>query len=180
MIKRVIVESPYAGAVDRNTTYARRALRDSLLRGEAPIASHLLYTQPGVLDDTVPEERRLGMDAGLAWGPPAESTVVYTDYGTSNGMSYGIQNANVAGRPVEYREIGPNPPGESLLAELVDLVIWMSGSSDFGREGQAGKHWAKKGLPLLTRALKAVGSRAPKVGEPLDAGEGYDDGAVGG
>lgn len=63
----VIVESPYAGDVDANVTYARRALRDCLERGEAPIASHLLYTQPGVLDDTVPEQRALGIAAGLAW-----------------------------------------------------------------------------------------------------------------
>ena len=35
--------------------YARACLRDSLLRGEAPIASHLLYTQPvASLDDSDP------------------------------------------------------------------------------------------------------------------------------
>jgi hypothetical protein len=38
-----------------------------LLRGESPIASHLLYTQPGILKDDVPEERPLGIEAGLAW-----------------------------------------------------------------------------------------------------------------
>jgi len=71
-MKRVILESPYAGDtaedVERNLTYAREALRDSLLRGEAPIASHLLYTQKGVLDDRIREERALGIAAGLAWG----------------------------------------------------------------------------------------------------------------
>ena len=67
-MKRVILESPYAGDVERNVAYARACLRDSLLRGEAPIASHLLYTQPGVLDDQIPEERQMGIDAGLAWG----------------------------------------------------------------------------------------------------------------
>lgn len=61
-------------------TYAREALRDSLLRGEAPIASHLLYTQKGVLDDRIREERGLGIAAGLAWGV-AEMTVVYADLG---------------------------------------------------------------------------------------------------
>lgn len=71
-MKRVILESPYAGDtaedVERNLTYAREALRDSLLRGEAPIASHLLYTQKGVLDDRIREERGLGIAAGVAWG----------------------------------------------------------------------------------------------------------------
>ena len=71
-MKRVILESPYAAAtseiVERNIDYAREALRDSLLRGEAPIASHLLYTQRGVLNDRIPEERALGILAGLSWG----------------------------------------------------------------------------------------------------------------
>src|SRR5690606_3550939 len=40
----VILESPYAGNIDLNIDYARAAVRDSLSRGESPIASHLLYT----------------------------------------------------------------------------------------------------------------------------------------
>ena len=71
-MRRVILESPYAGAteadIERNVVYAREALRDSLLRGEAPIASHLFYTQKGVLLDNVPQERAIGIAAGLAWG----------------------------------------------------------------------------------------------------------------
>ena len=46
-MRQVIFESPYAGNVEENVAYARAAVRDSLLRGELPIASHLLYTQPG-------------------------------------------------------------------------------------------------------------------------------------
>jgi hypothetical protein len=57
-MKLVILESPFAGDVERNTLYARHALKDSLMRGEAPIASHLLY--PQVLDDLIPSERQLG------------------------------------------------------------------------------------------------------------------------
>ena len=105
----VILESPYAGDVAANVRYARRCIRDSLMRGEAPIASHLLYTQPGILDDGVPEERALGIDAGLAWRKVAEASVVYTDRGISAGMRYGIDAALKAGRPVEYRKIGANP-----------------------------------------------------------------------
>ena len=102
-MRRVILESPYAGDVEANLAYARECLRDSLLRGEAPIASHLLYTQPGVLDDAVPTERQYGIDAGLVWGALAEATVVYCDRGISNGMRYGIEHADNAGRPVEMR-----------------------------------------------------------------------------
>lgn len=104
-MRLVIVESPYAGDIDRNIAYARAAVRDCLLRGEAPMASHLLYTQPGVLRDEVPDERRHGIKAGLAWGRVAEATVVYTDLGISRGMATGIADAEATGRPVEYRTL---------------------------------------------------------------------------
>jgi hypothetical protein len=51
-VRLVIIESPYAGDPDGNLAYARAALADSLARGEAPFASHLLY--PQVLDDMIP------------------------------------------------------------------------------------------------------------------------------
>jgi len=105
-MRRVILESPYAGDVEVNTEYARKCLRDSLARGEAPIASHLLYTQPGVLLDDDVGERQWGIDAGLSWLPVAEATVVYTDRGVSNGMKLGIKRAEDMGVPVEYRSIG--------------------------------------------------------------------------
>jgi hypothetical protein len=105
-MRLVIIESPYAGDVESNVEYARRCVGDSLSRGEAPIASHLLYTQPGILDDLVPFERQQGIDAGLAWRRVADGSVVYTDRGISQGMRYGIDAAHAAGRPVEYRSIG--------------------------------------------------------------------------
>jgi hypothetical protein len=104
-MKLVIIESPYAGDVEQNVAYARRAMADSLHRGEAPLASHLLYTQPGILDDTVPGERALGIEAGLQWGKLAEATVVYVDLGYSSGMRQGIDRAEAEGRPVYIRTI---------------------------------------------------------------------------
>lgn len=108
MIK-VIIESPYAGDVERNENYARLCMKDCFDRGEAPFASHLLYTQRNVLDDTIASERTLGIDAGLEWGSCADKTVVYTDLGISKGMNYGIENANKAGRPIEYRTLNNYP-----------------------------------------------------------------------
>ncbi len=104
-MRLVIIESPYAGDVEANLEYARRCVRDSLARGEAPIASHLLYTQPGILNDDVPIERQQGIDAGLAWRRVAEASVVYTDRGVSAGMQYGIRAAEAADIPIEYRSI---------------------------------------------------------------------------
>lgn len=108
-MKLVLIESPYKGDNDidirANVAYARRCVRDSLLRGEAPLASHLLYTQPGILRDEVSSERQHGIDAGLAWGAVAELTAVYTDRGISQGMRYGIAAAEKLGRRVEYRKL---------------------------------------------------------------------------
>ena len=104
-MRLVIVESPFAGDVEKNIRYARACVRDSLLRGEAPIASHLLYTQDGILDDNIESERQHGIDAGLAWRAVAEASIVYTDLGISKGMEYGIAAAIKSGNPVEYRSI---------------------------------------------------------------------------
>ncbi len=78
-MRLVMLESPYAGDIDANVAFARACLRDSLQRGEAPIASHLLYTQPGVLRDGIPSERQWGIDAGLAWKAVADATVALFD-----------------------------------------------------------------------------------------------------
>lgn len=109
-IRLVILESPLAPknghTVEENVAYARKCVRDSLHRCEAPIASHLLYAQPGVLADDVPDERMLGMEAGLAWGRVADATVVYVDYGVSGGMRDGIAQAKMEKRPIEFRAFG--------------------------------------------------------------------------
>jgi hypothetical protein len=81
-----IIESPYAGNIERNIDYARRAMSHCLKKGWAPIASHLLYTQPGILDDNDPAERALGITAGLEWARAADQVIFFTDLGWSRGM----------------------------------------------------------------------------------------------
>jgi hypothetical protein len=107
-MKLVIIESPYAGDIDRNIRYARACLKDSLLRGESPIASHLLYTQKDVLDDNIAEERQLGIDAGLAWKKVADKHVFYCDYGISSGMEYAFEQAKKNNIPYEFRMLYEN------------------------------------------------------------------------
>lgn len=106
-MRRVVIESPFKAneqfsAAD-NIKYARAALLDCLRRNEAPLASHLLYTQ--VLYDAVPEERKLGIEAGLAWHACADAIVVYTDLGISSGMKAAIAAANDANLTIEYRSL---------------------------------------------------------------------------
>ena len=75
------------------------------MRGESPIASHLLYTQPGILRDEIPGERQQGIEAGLAWRGVAEASVIYADQGISKGMTLEIEAAEAAGIPGEYRTL---------------------------------------------------------------------------
>jgi len=106
-----IIETPYSGDVKANIAYARVCLLDSLRRGEAPIASHLLHTQ--VLDDMQPDERSLGIEAGVAWYRVATKCVVYIDRGISGGMKMGIARAGLHDVAVEYRSIKATPAGEA-------------------------------------------------------------------
>jgi hypothetical protein len=104
-MRLVVVESPYAGNVELNLKYLRAAMADCLARGEAPFASHGLYTQPGVLRDEVPEERIRGIDAGFAWAAHALVRAFYSDLGWSNGMRAGFAEAERLGQRVEMRRI---------------------------------------------------------------------------
>lgn len=133
-MRRVIVESPYAGKTPEetraNVEYARLCVRDCVLRGEAPIASHLLFTQPGILDDTKPDERGLGMRAGLAWSDVADAHVVYVDRGVSSGMRAGMTRAAKMGKVVEERRLGQaavsaatEPRDVPTPEELRDLLL---------------------------------------------------------
>lgn len=99
----VIIESPFAGDVEANISYARKCVADSLSRNEAPICSHLLF--PQLLDDTDPAERALGIEAGLAWYRVADKCVVYADRGYSKGMAQGQLRAAQHAVPVEVRYI---------------------------------------------------------------------------
>lgn len=109
-MKRVIIESPYAGDIEANVAYARACMRDSLNRGEAPIASHLLYTQPGILRDEVPEERQCGIDAGLAWRSVAETAAFYVDLGWSDGMRAARNIYSAEHMPFEIRTLSGDTP----------------------------------------------------------------------
>jgi hypothetical protein len=112
-MRLVVIESPYAGDVDENLRYLRACMADCLRRGEAPFASHALYTQPGVLDDTKPEERELGIRAGFEWGRDADAVVVYADRGVSKGMMNAISHYQERGLPIEVRLLGQSKGGES-------------------------------------------------------------------
>lgn len=116
----VVIESPFGTRpdgsraspeeVERNKVYVQRCLRDSLDRGEAPFASHALYTT--CLKDATPAERKTGMQAGFAMGDACQMCAVYEDYGLSPGMYEGIARAESRlYQAIEFRRIGLNPEG---------------------------------------------------------------------
>jgi hypothetical protein len=117
-MKRVVIESPFAGTSEninirdeetrRNIKYARACVTDSLRKEEAPYASHLFFPQPGILDDNISEDRMRGIDAGLEITKDFDLTAVYSDFGISKGMTYGIDRAKKIGRSIEYRVLGEN------------------------------------------------------------------------
>lgn len=123
----VVIESPFAGDTERNMAYLAACMRDSILRGEAPYASHGLYTLPGCLDDDVPEERTLGINAGLAWGDVADLRAVYTNLGISRGMQLGIDRAASRAQRIEQRSLTEEqwptivePPRRSVMVAPVE------------------------------------------------------------
>ncbi len=81
-------------------------MRDCLDRGEAPFASHAIYTLPGVLDDLVPEQRERGIAAGFAWRAHAAAVCFYVDLGWSPGMIEAQRVAEREGLASEVRALG--------------------------------------------------------------------------
>jgi hypothetical protein len=105
----VVLETPYAPDPERGLTlehheaYLRACLRDSINRGEAPFASHRMYTY--CLDDSSPVDRAIGISLGFYWGRLAQKAVFYVDLGLSPGMLYAQEHWRALSMPFEHREL---------------------------------------------------------------------------
>lgn len=103
----VIVETPYLYESDivgvEYEIYLNRCLRDCLLRGESPIATHAMYTRPGILSKC---EGGLASEASDGLAEAVGVTVLYTDYGITSKMNLGLDRASFHGHDIFYREIG--------------------------------------------------------------------------
>jgi hypothetical protein len=107
-MRKVIIESPYAGDRYLNDAYLKLCIMDCFIRGEVSFASHLMYTVS--LDDEDKAHRVAGIKAGYEWWNVAEAIVVYTDLGYSRGMMAAISRYN--------REIAGDPDPNSMGLEL--------------------------------------------------------------
>ena len=100
-MNRVLLVSPFRGEEKRNREYLNECILDCVRRGEAPFASHKMYTDS--LEDSREDERKLGFECEEAWLAVADLVVVYYDYGISEGMAHTIQKATDNHIPVRTR-----------------------------------------------------------------------------
>lgn len=107
-MRRVIIESPYRGDVERNKRYLQACIRDCIRRGESPYASHQMLTD--ALDDEDPEQRAVGIAAGYEWADVADAFAFYIDLGYSDGMmrARAEYKEKGLGGAVEERYLGPD------------------------------------------------------------------------
>ena len=127
-VNRVFLETPYntkdndKAKLQYNVQFALACMHDSYANhDEAPFASHLLYTRvpEGLLkkpekavesghiadSDTANtfQPREFGMVCARVWRAAANSVVVYTNHGITEGMKAGIEHAKDIGLPVVFR-----------------------------------------------------------------------------
>lgn len=92
----VYLASPYRGNRDQHEAFARMALYYAIQSGAVPIAPHLLY--PQVLDDSLAEERALGITLDLALLNRCDALWLCGDE-ISAGMELELEEARKEGIP---------------------------------------------------------------------------------
>lgn len=108
-MRLVVIESPWraneAYSIEQHRLYLNYAIQDCFNRGEAPFASHGLYTE--ALDDDDLPSRLKGITAGLLWGIHADFVAAYCDMGQSDGMLQALRHWDGLGKRIERRTIAP-------------------------------------------------------------------------
>lgn len=115
-------EGQYSAAelLRQNLIYARLALLNSLKIGEAPLASHLLYTQ--VWAET-PELRNAGIKAGIQMHHRCDLVVLCIDLGVSGGMRLAADNAKLINTEQTRRSILDVADGRDPRAQLARMEL---------------------------------------------------------
>jgi guanylate kinase len=159
-MKRVYLESPYKGKnwenTEENLHFGRLCMHDCLVNyNEAPFPSHLLYTQPGVLDDTIESERELGgFKAGPAFKKVCESSVFYINRGISHGMYRGVLISIGLKQEFEYRVL----PGYPNIFPR-PTICTITGASGAGKSTIVSRLFRKRSY---LRLVKSFTTRRPR------------------
>lgn len=98
-VKRIFVCSPYAGQVEHNVKIAQAVCRQVILEGHAPFAPHLHY--PGIVDDSVPQERDTGIKSGLVFMSVCDEVWAFVGNGITPGMTQELEFAKNLGIKVK-------------------------------------------------------------------------------
>ena len=98
--RKIYVASRYAGDVDANVSAAVTYCRLVIDEGYMPVASHLLY--PQILNDSIPEERELGLLFGLALLAACDEVWVFGE--VSPGVAQEIEEAKRLKKQIRYFE----------------------------------------------------------------------------
>ncbi len=180
----VLLESPFSGDIQANEEYAWKALRDCYLRGEAPIATHLMWTKLSdkdefngktIISDSVNmvgfPGRVFALEAGDAIRNRVDYVVFYVDRGWSNGMTRARDHCMDMCIRAEIRNI--EPPKQNLTdaqsrslhycgwySSLTEKEIQKQKSSD-GMERYRALQ-GEEGLVLLKKELEGVVRKPPK------------------
>lgn len=119
-MNRVIIESPWRPtpyhSQAQHALYLNFCIEDSLTKGEAPFASHLLYTP--FLDDDDVLARGKGIKAGYVWGELADLVAVYSDLGVSAGMKQALDHYAFENKIIEWRTLAA--PIVASIAKMAD------------------------------------------------------------
>ncbi len=118
--------SPYRGEVERNKKYARELTRLALDNGFCPVTVHLYLTE--VTDDNIPEERRLGMDAGMEILKNCKYILIGGRHGISEGMKAEIKTALNMGKVIL------EPGDNSKISADVNIVELARRANEVGPE----------------------------------------------
>ena len=96
----IYICSPLKGDIQKNIDNALEYCRRVTFEGNVPIAPHAYFTS--FLDDTVPHERKVGMEMGMELLKHADEVQVFGDR-ISEGMKNEIAYAEENGIPITYR-----------------------------------------------------------------------------
>lgn len=98
-MKFVYVCSSLRGDIETNIRRAHGYCRFVIQQGAMPLAPHTIFT--AFLDDTIPEERRLGLTFGIELLKRADELWVF-DEKITEGMESEIKVASELNLPIQY------------------------------------------------------------------------------
>ena len=102
----------------KNVEYAKACCLWALDQCYSPYASHLFFTQ--FLDDSIPEQRRLGIEAGMTWGRFNSDRLFFVDRGFTEGMVYGFRESKKQGQRSKVIKLG----GDWDLGWIAGKPLW--------------------------------------------------------